>query len=172
LRALAHTSALRRERDVSLRSPAGTASDVPLMLLYTRPMLAKAVATLLAMFAFVPAAGATLAPPSQPGPWRQIGKAPTSRIGVALHFARSAVGMKALAFVVASRSPRRIHVSWSSYCEFNSDDDYTESYSGKLSGVGRITYYPHVFEGATHCDLSVNVVAIKGARVVAGVFSH
>lgn len=135
-------------------------------------MLVKAVATALAAFAFVPAAGATLAPPSQPGPWRQVGKAPTSRIGAALRFARSAVGMKALAFVVASRSPRRIHVVWSSYCEFNSDDDYTESYSGKLSGVGRITYYPHVFDGATHCDLSVNVAAIKGARVVAGVFSY
>jgi hypothetical protein len=134
-------------------------------------MLAKAVGTVLAVLAFVPAAAA-LAPPSQPGPWQQMGKAPTSRIGGELHFARSAVGMKALAFVVASRSPRRLHVSWSSYCEFNSDDDYTESYSGKLSGVHRITHYPHVFDGATHCDLSVNVAAINGARVVAGVFSY
>ena len=80
--------------------------------------------------------------------------------------------MKALAFVVTSKSPRKIHVVWASYCEFNSDDDYTESYSGKLSGVTRITYYPHVFDGATHCDLSVYVAAIKGARVVAGVFSY
>ena len=80
--------------------------------------------------------------------------------------------MTALAFVAASRSPHRMHVTWFSYCEFNSDDDYTESYSGKLSGVHRITYYPHVFESATHCDVSVNVAGIKGARVVGAVFSY
>jgi hypothetical protein len=134
-------------------------------------MLGKAFATGLAAFAFVPS-GAALAPPTQPGPWQQVGKAETSRIGAKLHLDRTAVNMKALAFVVASRSSRRIHVTWTSYCEFNSDDDYTESYSGKLSGVHRITYYPHVFDGATHCDLSVNAASIKGARVVVGVFSY
>ena len=77
-----------------------------------------------------------------------------------------------LAFVVASQSPRRIHVVWASYCEFNSDDDYTESYSGKLSGAGRITYYPHVFDGATNCDVAVNADPVKGARVVAAVYSY
>ena len=80
--------------------------------------------------------------------------------------------MKALAFVVTSRSARKIHVVWASYCEFNSDDDYTESYNGKLSGVGRITYYPHVFDGATHCDVAVNTEPIKGARSSIAVFAY
>ncbi|MDP9284970.1 MAG: hypothetical protein M3P41_08480 [Actinomycetota bacterium] len=68
-----------------------------------------------------------------------------------MHVYRTALGTKALAFVVTSRSPRRIHVSWSSYCEEQSDDGYTENYQGKLSGVARITSYPHVFDGATLC---------------------
>ena len=70
------------------------------------------------------------------------------------------------------RIPRRLHVEWASYCEEQSDDGYTESYTGKLSGVGRITYYPHVFDGATTCDVWINASPVKGARVVAGVFSY
>jgi len=138
---------------------------------YTAPMLGTAVAAGLAAVALVPS-GATLSPPSQPGPWQVVGKVTTSRIGAKLHISRTVQGMKALAFVVASQSPRRIHVVWASYCEFNSDDDYTESYSGKLSGAGRITYYPHVFDGATNCDVAVNADPVKGARVVAAVYSY
>jgi len=115
---------------------------------------------------------ASVTPPSQPGPWKQVGKASTSRIGAKLHVSRTALGMKALAFVVASRSPRRIHVSWASYCEEQSDDGYTEDYTGRLSGVGRITYYPHVFDGATLCSVWFHTDAIKGARVTAAVFSY
>jgi hypothetical protein len=63
-------------------------------------------------------------------------------------------------------------LSWTSYCEEQSDDGYTEDYSGKLSGVGRVTYYPPVFDGATLCYVTVNTDAIKGARVVTGVFSY
>jgi hypothetical protein len=111
-------------------------------------------------------------PPTQPGPWHLLGKAPTSRIDGRLHVSRTVRNMKALAFVVTSRSTRRIHVVWASYCEFNSDDDYTESYSGKLSGIGRITSYPHVFDGATLCDVAVNTEPVKGARVSIGVFSY
>jgi hypothetical protein len=61
-------------------------------------------------------------------------------------------------------------VSWNSYCEFESDG-YTEDYSGRLSGVGRITHYPHVFDGATLCYVAINTAAVKGARVTAAVFS-
>src|SRR5262249_6809743 len=85
----------------------------------------------------------SLAPPSEPGAWHPVGKVVTSRIRTKLHISRTALGMKALAFVVASKSPRRLHVVWASYCEFNSDDDYTESYSGRLTGIGRIEHYPH-----------------------------
>jgi hypothetical protein len=118
------------------------------------------------------AAPSGVPPPSQPGPWRLLGKSPTSRINGRLHVSRTVRNMKALAFVVTSKSPRKIHVVWASYCEFNSDDDYTESYSGKLSGVGRITSYPHVFDGATLCDVAVNTDPVKGARVSIGVFSY
>ena len=85
---------------------------------------------------------------------------------------RTALDMKALAFVVASHSPRRIQLSWTSYCEEQSDDGYTEDYSGKLSGVGRVTYYPPVFDRATLCYVTVNTEAIRGARVVTAVFSY
>jgi hypothetical protein len=134
-------------------------------------MLGRALATGLAAFAFLPSA-ATVPPPSQPGPWRLAGKVATSRVGAKLHLSRSVQDMKALAFVVTSRSSRRIHVEWVTYCEFTSDDDYTETHQGTLSGVRRVEKYPHVFDGATHCDVAVNTTAVKGARVSAAVFSY
>jgi hypothetical protein len=130
----------------------------------------KGVAVALAALAFAPSAG-TVNPPSRPGPWKQIGVAVTSRVDAKAHMYRTVQGMKALAFVVASRSPRRIHLAWSSYCEEQSDDGYTEDYSGKLSAVGRVTHYPPVFDGATLCYVTVNTEAVKGARVVTAVFS-
>ena len=134
--------------------------------------IAAAVLAAAALASTGAAAPAGVPPPTQPGPWRLVGKAPTSRIHGRLHVSRTLRNMKALAFVVTSRSTRTIHVVWSSYCEFNSDDDYTESYSGKLSGVRRITSYPHVFDGATLCDVAVNTDPVKGARVSIGVFSY
>jgi len=116
--------------------------------------------------------GASVPPPAQPGPWQLVGKASVSRIGTRLHVSRSAQNMKALAFVVTSKSPRKIQVTWASYCEFYSDDDYTESYNGTLRGVGKITSYPHVFDGATRCDVAVNTNAVKGARVTIAVFAY
>jgi len=80
--------------------------------------------------------------------------------------------MKALAVVVTSRSSRPIHASWMTYCEEQSDDGYTENYQGKLTGVGRVTSYPQVFDGATLCYIWINTAAIKGARVSAAVFSY
>jgi hypothetical protein len=133
----------------------------------------KALAAGVIAFVLVPAgAGAGVPPPSQPGAWQLVGKASVSRIGVRLHISRTAQNMKALAFVVTSKSPRRMQVTWASYCEFYSDDDYTESYNGTLRGVGRITFYPHVFQDATLCDVAVNVNAVKGARVSAAVFAY
>jgi hypothetical protein len=132
----------------------------------------RALAIGFAALALAPSSGAAVPPPSQPGPWQLVGKASVSRIGAHLHVSRSAQDMKALAFVVTSKSARKIHVTWASYCEFYSDDDYTESYNGTLRGVGRITSYPHVFDGATRCDIAVNADAVKGARVTIAVFAY
>ena len=134
-------------------------------------MGAKALTATIVGLVLVPSS-MSLAPPSDPGAWHPVGKVVTSPIRTRLHISRTALGMKALAFVVASKSPRRLHVVWASYCEFNSDDDYTESYSGRLSGVGRIEHYPHVFDQATLCDVAVNVEPIKGARSVAAVYAY
>jgi hypothetical protein len=134
-------------------------------------VIGKGIAVGLAALAFAPSA-ATINPPSRPGPWKQIGAAVTSRLSAKAHMYRTAQGMKALAIVGASRSPRRIHLSWTTYCEEQSDDGYTEDYSGKLSGVGRVTYYPHVFDGATLCYVTVRTDAIERARVVTAVFSY
>ena len=131
----------------------------------------KALATGVVAVALTPSTP-SVPTPSQPGPWKLLGKAATSRVSARLHVSRTAQNMKALAFVVTSRSPRKIHVTWASYCEFYSDDDYTESYNGKLSAVGQITYYPHVFDGATLCDVAVNTDAVRGARTSIGVFSY
>src|SRR5215467_8213610 len=134
-------------------------------------MPAKGLLAAVAAMTLVPSS-ARLMPPSDPGAWHAVGKVVTSRPHTELHLSRTTVGMKALAFVVASKSPRRIHVVWASYCEFNSDDDYTESYSGRLSGVRRIEHYPHVFDGATSCDVAFAVDPIKGARTVAAVYAY
>ena len=94
-------------------------------------------------------------------------------IGVKLHISRTALGMKALAFVVTSRSSsRRVKVEWTSYCEEQSDDGYTETFQGKLSALRLVTRYPQVFDGATQCNVVVNVAAIKGFRVNGAVFSY
>jgi hypothetical protein len=135
-------------------------------------MLAKGITVGLAAFALAPST-TTVPPPTQPGPWKQVGKAATSRIGVKLHISRTALAMKALAFVVTSRSSsRRVKVEWTSYCEEQSDDGYTETFQGKLSALRLVTRYPQVFDGATQCNVVVNVAAIKGFRVSAAVFSY
>jgi hypothetical protein len=132
----------------------------------------RIVALATSAVALAPATGSGVAPPAQPGPWQLVGKVSTSRIGTRLHVSRSAQNMKALAFVVTSKSPRKMRVRWTSYCEFYSDDDYTESYYGTLRGVGRITSYPHVFQDATRCDVAVNTDALKGTRVTVAVFAY
>jgi hypothetical protein len=139
---------------------------------YTTPVLGKGVAIGLAAVALVPS-GAKVTPPSQPGPWKQIGASATSRIGHKLHVLRIVTASpKALAFVVTSRSSRRMHVAWFTYCEFESDDVMTEEHSGTLNGVRRLTAYPSVFDQATDCNLSFTVSAVKGARVTAAVFAY
>src|SRR5260221_11543955 len=85
------------------------------------------------------AGGASVAPPTQPGPWTQVGRALTSaKPGKALHFYRAVVSPKAIGVVAGSSSVRPIRVTWYSYCEFSSDDGMTEEHQGTTSGIGSV----------------------------------
>jgi hypothetical protein len=110
------------------------------------------------------------APPASAGPWHQLGAAPTSRSGKALHFYRTSQNPHALSVVVTSGSPRPVRLTWWSYCEFQSDDDVFEEHQATVRGIGSITVYPPVFAGATHCDVSVNAYPPTNAKVSAAVF--
>jgi len=132
------------------------------------PVLAAIVA-----FAIVAGAGASVPPPTRPGPWTQVGPSVTSaKPGKALHFFRSASSPKAIGVVARSSSARPIRVSWYSYCEFSSDDDMTAQHQGATSGVGSVTVYPPVFDGATLCYVSVNATPPKTGKVAAAVFAY
>lgn len=116
--------------------------------------------------------GATVTPPSQPGPWRQLGAAVTSRPGKELHFYRPAQNPQTLGIVVASSSSRKIHVFWSSYCEVESDDVMTGENQGTPTGLKRVTAYPPVLKDATLCYVWVNARATGTARVTAAIFAY
>jgi hypothetical protein len=91
-------------------------------------------------------------------------------VGKPLHFYRASQNPHALSFVVSSPSSRPIRVFWWSYCEFRSDDDVIEEHQAKVSGVGSVTVYPPVLDGATQCYVSVNATPPAGARANAAVF--
>lgn len=118
-------------------------------------------------------AGPAFAPPAQPGQWQPVGATVVSRKpGQALHFARTALSPQALGVVARSSSGRPMKVFWFSYCEFASDDDIMEQHQGTTRGVGTVTVYPPVFDGATRCTISVNVTPAFGARAAAAVFAR
>lgn len=94
------------------------------------------------------------------------------RPGQAVHFNRTVLSPKALGVVARSSSARPIKVFWFSYCEFASDDDIMEQHQGTARGVGTVTLYPPVFDGATLCTVSVNVTPAKNAKVAAAVFAY
>lgn len=116
--------------------------------------------------------GATLTPPSQPGPWRQVGAAVTSRPGKALHFFRTPQNPKVVGVVARSSSARPIRLFWQSYCEIESDDALTEDSQGTVTGVHSVVAYPPVLDNATLCYVWVNVNATPAVRVAAAVFAH
>jgi len=70
--------------------------------------------------------GASIAPPSAPGPWRQLGSTVTSRPDKLAHFYRQAVQPAALAVVAASSSSKPIRLTWFAYCEEQSDDGMSD----------------------------------------------
>jgi hypothetical protein len=124
-----------------------------------------------AALALAPAA--TVAPPTAPGAWHQLGAAVRSRPGKGLHFFRTAMSPQGLGIVVTSSSKRAIHGSWSSWCEIADDDGPVEELKGALTGVKTVIAYPHVLSGATRCYVSVFTRATDStARTAAAEFSY
>ena len=115
---------------------------------------------------------ATVTPPSQPGPWKQVGAAMTSRPGKALHFFRTPQNPKAVGIVARSSSARPIRLSWASYCEIESDDVMTGEEQDAVTGVRSVVAYPPVLDFATLCFVSVIVKATPNVGVAAAVFSY
>lgn len=117
-------------------------------------------------------AGGTAAvdPPAKAGPWRQLGTTVTSRPGKLAHFFRSATSPAALAVVATSSSSKPIRMTWFSYCEFESDDAETEQNQATVTGIRRVTVFPHVLDGATLCNVSVTIRVAHG-RATAAVFT-
>jgi hypothetical protein len=112
-------------------------------------------------------------PPGHSGPWHQVGSAVTSsRPGKAVHFFRTPQNPTAMGVVARSSSAKPIRVSWFSYCEFQSDDDMTSQHQGTARGVGTVTVYPPVFDGATLCYVSVVATPPKSSRLVVAVFAY
>ena len=113
----------------------------------------------LGALALVPPAGsspAVVAPPTQPGPWRQLGAAVTSKPGALAAVSRQQLDPRGLAVVAVSSSARRMRVTWWSYCEFQSDDGETETNSGVLTGTRRVTKYLSIMENSTLCQVAVS----------------
>jgi hypothetical protein len=133
-------------------------------------VLSFAAATLASSAVLFASGAAAVNPPAGGGPWRQLGAAATSRPGKLAHFFRSATSPKALAVVAKSSSSKPIRMTWFSYCEFESDDAQTEQNQATVTGVRRVTAFPHVLDGATLCNVSVTIRVANG-RVAAAVFS-
>jgi hypothetical protein len=138
----------------------------------TRIALAALVALALAPAAL--SRTAAIPSPSQPGPWRQLGTAPTSKPGALLHFFRQLETPRGLAVVAVSSSRRPIRLTWWNYCEFQSDDGMTQEYTGVAAGVGRITRYLTIMPESDLCQvqLTARITGKPKARVAAAVFGY
>jgi hypothetical protein len=137
-----------------------------------RPLVLTALLGL-ALASVAAARPQNVAPPAQPGPWRQLGAA-TSRPGAIVSVARPLLDPHAMAVVATSSSKRPIRGTWYSYCEFDSDDGPTEDHSGTLGGAKRITRYLSVMTDATQCQIQISarVPGKPKARVSVAVFGY
>jgi hypothetical protein len=117
-------------------------------------------------------AAPAVAPPPAPGAWHQLGAAATSRPGKPLRFYRTAQNPKAVGIVLRSSSPRVIRLSWSSYCEFESDDEQTSEDQGTATGVHSVVAYPPVLPAATLCYVWVNARIAGTGRLSAAEFAY
>ena len=139
-------------------------------------MKLRLTAGLLAMALASAAAARTTAvvPPSQPGPWRQLGAAITSRPGALANVQRQLLDPRGLAVVAQSSSARAMKVTWWSYCMFQSDDGQTETNSGTLTATRRITEYLSIMPNSSLCQVAVSA-RIPGKpklRVVVAAFGY
>ncbi len=126
---------------------------------------------------FAPAAApgpATIPPPSQPGPWRQLGKVVTSRPGAQLYLLRQLASPKALAVVATSSSARPIRLTWRNDCALETDESMGPDDSGTTRGARRVTRYLTVAAGAPICRVQVTarIAGTPKARVAAAVFGY
>lgn len=115
--------------------------------------------------------GASIAPPSDPGPWRQLGSTVTSRPGKVAHFYRLAPVPTALGIVASSSSGKPIRLTWFAYCEEQSDDGMTTQNRAIVTEPHRVVAYPPVFGGATLCTVSVTI-RVVGGRASAAIFDY
>jgi hypothetical protein len=132
-------------------------------------VLSPSAAVLAVSAALVAGGAAGGSPPAKGGPWRQLGTAVTSRPGKLAHFFRSATSPTALAVVATSSSSKPIRMTWFTYCEFESDDAETEQNQATVTGIRRVTVFPHVLEGATLCNVSVTI-RVRNGRATAAIF--
>ncbi len=138
-----------------------------------RAALCGLLSLAVASVAAVAAARPVVPPPTQPGPWRQLGAA-TSKPAALISVARPLVGPRAMAVVAVSSSKRPIRGTWYTYCEVDSDDGPTEDHSGTLAGTRRITKYLTVMDGATQCQIQISgrVPGKPKARVTVAAFGY
>ena len=61
---------------------------------------------------------------------------------------------------------------WSSYCEFESDDEQTQEAQATVRGAHSLVAYPPVLEGATLCYVWVNARMPGPGRIRAAEFSY
>lgn len=138
---------------------------------YGAPTVLAPVAAMTLSAVAIASGGAAIAPPDNPGPWRQLGPTMTSRVGKLAHFYRIATQPTALAVVASSSSGKPIRLTWYSYCEEQSDDGMTTQNQASVTEVHRIVVYPPVFGGATLCTVSVTI-RVAGGRASAAIFDH
>ena len=142
------------------------------------PLAVALIATALALAAGAAAAPAPPAPapssvprPARQAAWRQVGLAVASNAGKVIRFYRTPLDAATLGIVVTSTSTQPIKLTWSSYCEFQSDDDITLEDFGTVTGARQVTAYPQSFPAATLCYVWVNAGASGTATVTAAIFA-
>ena len=115
--------------------------------------------------------GASVAPPPNPGPWKQLGRTVTSRPAKLAHFDRIAREPTALGVVATSSSRKPIRLTWFADCEEQSNDGMTGQHQGSVTRVHRIVVYPPVMDGATFCTVSVTI-RVAGSKASAAAFAY
>lgn len=100
-----------------------------------------------------------------------MGAEAKTKPGKPLRVVRTIVAPGEVAFVVAVPGEKPAKVRWSSYCEFDSDDDEKVEDGGVLSGRGVLTAYPGTFAIAKLCYVSVLVTPAAGVTATLGFFA-